>query len=271
MNRLSLNQITIKQWSLPEAVAGCVDAGIGHIALWRDKVAEVGIDGAARLVRESGLRVSSLCRGGFFTGMGPDGPTPDGVADTRSAIEEAAELAADVLVLVVGGVAERDLPRSRRRVADALELLVPVAAEHGVRLALEPLHPMQCADRSVLTTLAQALDLAAPYPAETVGVIVDEFHVWWDPAIEQSIADSAGRIAGFHVSDQLVPIPDPLLARGLPGDGPIDHRHLRSCVEAAGYTGPIEVEIFNADLWARPGRDALQDVIAAYRDHVATG
>ncbi len=268
MNRLSLNQITVNQWSLPEAVVGCAEAGIGWIAPWRNKVADVGLREAAKLINDHGLGVSSLCRGGMLTGMGPDGPTPDGVEDTCRAIEEAATLGADVLVLVVGGVAERDIRLSRRRVAEALERLVPVAADHGVRLGLEPLNPMQCADRSVLSTLAQALELAEPYPAETVGVIVDEFHVWWDPLIEQSIAKAAGRIAGFHVCDVLVPIPDPLLARALPGEGPVDHRHLRSCVEAAGYTGPIEVEIFNADLWNRPGSEVLNDVIASYREHV---
>lgn len=268
IDRLSLNQITIKQWSLPEVVKGCAEAGIGWIAPWRDKVAEVGLNDAVKLINDHGLRVSSLCRGGFFTGMGPDGPTPDGAEDTCRAIEEAAALGTDVLVLVVGGVAERNIRLSRRRVAEALERLVPVAADHGVRLGLEPLNPMQCADRSVLSTLAQALELAAPYPAETVGVVVDEFAIWWDPAIEQSIAEAAGRIVGFHVCDVLVPIPDPLLARALPGDGPVDHRHLRSCVEAAGYTGPIEVEIFNADLWAKPGKEALDDVVASYRSHV---
>jgi sugar phosphate isomerase/epimerase len=269
IDRLSLNQITARSWSLPEAVAGCAEAGVGWIGLWRDKVAEVGVAAAARLVRDHGLRVSSLCRGGFFTGMGPDGPTPDGVADTRIALDEAAELGTDVLVLVVGGVADRDLRGSRQRVADALDRLVPAALDRGVRLALEPLHPMQCAERSVLSTLRQALDLAAAYPPEAVGVVVDEFHVWWDPAVEDTIAAAAGRIASFQVCDELVPLPDTLLGRGLPGDGPIDHRHLRSCVEAAGYDGPIEVEVFNADLWARPGGEVLSDVIAAYRRHVA--
>jgi len=269
IDRLSLNQITARSWSLPEAVAGCAAAGVGWIGLWRDKVAEVGVDAAARLVRDHGLRVSSLCRGGFFTGMGPDGPTGDGVADTREAIDEAVALGTDVLVLVVGGVADRDLPGSRRRVAEALDRLVPVALDRGVRLALEPLHPVQCAQRSVLSTLHQAVELAARYPAEAVGVVVDEFHVWWDPAVEDSIAAAAGRIAGFQVCDELVPLPDPLLGRGLPGEGPVDHRHLRACVEAAGYDGPIEVEIFNADLWSRPGADVLADVIASYRAHVA--
>lgn len=269
MDRLSLNQITTRSWSLPEAVSGCARAGVGWIGLWRDKVAEVGVEAAARTVRDHGLRVSSLCRGGFFTGRGPDGPTDDGIADTRAALDEAAALGTDVLVLVVGGVADRNLPGSRRRVADALDQLVPVALDRGVRLALEPLHPVQCAERSVLSTLRQALDLAAPYPPEAVGVVVDEFHVWWDPTVEDSIAAAAGRIAGFQVCDELVPLPDTLLGRGLPGQGPIDHRHLRTCVEAAGYDGPIEVEIFNADLWARPGAEVLEEVIASYRTHVA--
>jgi sugar phosphate isomerase/epimerase len=270
MDRLSLNQITARAWSLPEAVAGCASAGVGWIGLWRDKVAEVGVATAARLVRDHGLRVSSLCRGGFFTGRGPDGPTGDGVADTAAAIDEARVLGTDVLVLVVGGVDGRDLAGSRRRVAEALDRLVPVALDRGVRLGLEPLHPVQCAQRSVLSTLRQALELAAPYPPEAVGVVVDEFHVWWDPDVEPAIAaaGAAGRIVAFQVCDELVPLPDPLLGRGLPGDGPIDHRRLRACVEAAGYDGPIEVEVFNAALWSRPGGDVLADVIAAYRDHV---
>ncbi|RZQ59701.1 sugar phosphate isomerase/epimerase family protein [Amycolatopsis suaedae] len=269
MDRLSLNQITTKSWSLPEAVRGCAESGVGWIALWRDKVAEVGVDEAARLVAEHGLRVSSLCRGGFFTGVQPDGSAVDGLAQTREAIDEAARLGAEVLVLVVGGVAGGDLAASRRAVADAVDALVPQALDRGVRLGLEPLHPMQCAERSVLSTVDQALTLAEPYPAEAVGVVVDEFHVWWDPRIEESIAKAAGRIAGFHVCDQLVPLTDTLLGRALPGDGPIDHRHLKACVDAAGYTGPIEVEVFNAELWSRPGGEVLAETIAAYRDHVA--
>jgi sugar phosphate isomerase/epimerase len=266
--RLSLNQITIRQWSLREAVTGCAAAGIGWIGLWRDKVAEVGVDEAARLVRDHGLRVSSLCRGGFFTGMGPDGPTGDGISDTLTAIDEAARLGAEALVLVVGGVVGHDLAGSRRRVAEALDRVVPAATDAGVRLGLEPLHPMQCADRSVLSTLRQALDLAAPYPSSVVGVVVDEFHVWWDPVVEESIAEARDRICGFHVSDQLVPLPHPLLGRALPGSGPIDHRHLRSCVDAAGYDGPIEVEVFNADLWERPGGEVLAEVVDSFRRYV---
>ncbi|MFE0026281.1 sugar phosphate isomerase/epimerase family protein [Amycolatopsis sp. NPDC059021] len=269
MDRLSLNQITTKSWTLPEAVAGCAAAGVGWIGLWRDKVAEVGACRAARLLKDYDVRVSSLCRGGFFTGIEPDGSEVDGLARTREAIDEAALLGADVLVLVVGGIGADGLAASRQRVADAVGELAPYAGERGIRLGLEPLHPMQCAERSVLSTVDQALAIAREHPHEQVGVIVDEFHVWWDPRIEESIAAAAGRIAGFHVCDQLVPLPDPLLGRALPGDGPIPHRRLRSCVDAAGYTGPIEVEVFNAELWRRPGADVLADVVTAYRDHVA--
>jgi sugar phosphate isomerase/epimerase len=269
MERLSFNQITARGWPFAEAVEGCAAAGLQWIGLWRDKVAEVGVATAARLVREHGLQVSSLCRGGFFTGMGPDGPTDDGIADTIAAIDEAAELGTDVLVLVVGGVADRDLPASRQRVADAVEQLVPVALDRGVRLGLEPLHPMQLTQRSVLSTLPQALAMAEPYPPEAVGVVVDEMHVWWDPTVDESIAQAAGRIVSFQVCDELVPMPDPLMCRTLPGQGPIDHRHLKRCVDATGYTGPIEVEIFNTDLWSRPGPQVLQEVIESYQQHVA--
>jgi sugar phosphate isomerase/epimerase len=268
MNRLSLNQITTKTWSVPEAVAGCAESGVEWIGLWRDKVAETGVAETAKLVKDHGLKVSSLCRGGFFTNVNPDGSFIDGLAETRTALDEAARLGADVLVLVVGGIANNDLTASRQQVADAVGTLAPLALERGVRLGLEPLHPMQCAERSVLSTVDQALAIAEEHPAEAVGVIIDEFHVWWDPRIEESIAEAAGRIAGFHVCDQLVPLTDTLMGRALPGDGPINHRHLRACVEAAGYDGPIEVEVFNTALWQRPGADVLADVITSYQTHV---
>jgi sugar phosphate isomerase/epimerase len=268
MNRLSLNQITTKTWSVPEAVAGCAESGVEWIGLWRDKVAETGVAETAKLVKDHGLKVSSLCRGGFFTNVNPDGSFVDGLAETTAALDEAAQLGADVLVLVVGGIANNDLTASRQQVADAVGTLAPLALERGVRLGLEPLHPMQCAERSVLSTVDQALTIAEEHPTEAVGVIIDEFHVWWDPRIEESIAKASGRIAGFHVCDQLVPLTDTLMGRALPGDGPINHRHLRACVEAAGYDGPIEVEVFNTALWQRPGAEVLAEVITSYQTHV---
>ncbi|HKS47734.1 MAG TPA: sugar phosphate isomerase/epimerase family protein [Amycolatopsis sp.] len=261
---LSLNQKTVDSWSLPEAVRGCVRAGIGSIGVWREPLHEVGVARGAELIAEAGLRVSSLCRGGFFT-------TADDLDDNRRAIDEAATLNADCLVLVVGGLppGSRDLAAARRRVAESIGELAPYARERSVRLSLEPMHPVYCADRGVLSTLRQALDLAEPFDPAVVGVVVDTFHVWWDPELEAQIARAAGRIAGFQVCDWITPLPaDTLLARGMMGDGHIDFRHIRALVEKAGYTGDIEVEIFNADLWRRDPDEVLSLMARRFAEHV---
>ncbi|WP_431934267.1 sugar phosphate isomerase/epimerase family protein [Micromonospora sp. RP3T] len=250
--KLSLNQRTTERWSVREAVDGCVRAGIPAIGLWREPVAEIGVPAAASLVADAGLRVSSLCRGGFLTAVG-GAARAEALADNRRAIDEAAGLGTDCLVLVVGGLppGSRDLAGARARVADALTELAPYAGERGVRLALEPLHPMYCADRAVLSTLGQALDLAEAFPVDQVGVVVDTFHVWWDPDVWRQIARAGARIASFQVCDFLTPLPaDVLLGRGMMGDGHIDFPPLRRAVAAAGYTGDTEVEIFNAEVWA---------------------
>jgi sugar phosphate isomerase/epimerase len=270
--RLSLNQRTTKSWSVPEAVDGCVRHGIEAIGLWREEVAEYGLAATAKRVADAGLRVSSLCRGGFLT-------ADSWLEDNQRAIDEAAELDAACLVLVVGGLpgmvpgrspgenVSRDLPAARRQIAEALEVLVPVAAQRGVRLALEPLHPMYCADRAVISTLKQALDLAAPYPSERVGVCVDTFHVWWDPEVYAEIGRAGHRIASFQLCDFLVPLPaDVLLARGMMGDGVIDFRPLYRAVADAGYTGDIEVEIFNADIWAADPDAVVTTMKSRYAD-----
>ncbi|MEU4818413.1 sugar phosphate isomerase/epimerase family protein [Micromonospora aurantiaca (nom. illeg.)] len=270
--RLSLNQRTTQRWSVAEAVDGCVRAGIPAIGLWREPVAEIGVPAAARLVANAGLRVSSLCRGGFLTAA-DDAGRVEALADNRRAIDEAAALDAACLVLVVGGLppGSRDLAGARQRVADALAELAPYARERGVRLALEPLHPMYCADRAVLSTLGQALDLAEAFPAEQVGVVVDTFHVWWDPDVWRQIARAGARIASFQVCDFLTPLPaDVLLGRGMMGDGHIDFPPLRRAVEAAGYTGDVEVEIFNAEVWATDPDRVLATMIARYVERVLT-
>ena len=268
--KLSLNQRTTQRWSVAQAVDGCVRAGIPAIGLWREPVAEIGVPAAARLVTDAGLRVSSLCRGGFLTAADEAGRA-EALADNRRAIDEAAELRAACLVLVVGGLphGSRDLPGARQRVADALAELAPYAGERGVRLALEPLHPMYCADRAVLSTLGQALDLAEAFPAEQVGVVVDTFHVWWDPDVWRQIARAGTRIASFQVCDFLTPLPaDVLLGRGMMGDGHIDFPPLRRAVQAAGYSGDVEVEIFNAEVWATDPDQVLATMIARYTDLV---
>ncbi|MGV9327798.1 sugar phosphate isomerase/epimerase family protein [Streptosporangium sandarakinum] len=273
MSRLSLNQWTTRRWSVAEAVEGCVRHGVGAIGLWRQDVAAQGLDETVKLVADAGLRVSSLCRGGFLTSG-----DREALDDNRRAIDEAATLGAACLVMVVGGLpgvtpgepspaVDRDLAGARERVAGALAALVPYAAERGVRLALEPLHPMYCADRAVLSTLGQALDLAEPYPAERVGVVVDTFHVWWDPQILAQIARAGERIASYQVCDHLHPLPaDVLLGRGVMGDGVIDFAPLTRAVAEAGYTGDIEVEIFNADVWAADPDEVLARVKARFAE-----
>ncbi len=253
-DRLSLNQATVKHLDLAQAVDLCVRHQIPAIGLWRDRVDEAGLRQAAASVRAAGLHVSSLCRGGFFTH--PDGAArASALADNRRAIAEAAELGADVLVLVSGGLPadSRDLPLARRMVTDAVADLVPTAQRLGVRLGIEPMHPMFCADRCVVSSLGDALDLALQFPAETVGVVVDTYHVWWDSALAVQIERARGRIASLQLCDWVVPLPaDSLLGRGHLGDGVIDFQPVVADVLSAGYTGFVEIEIFNQDVWDAP-------------------
>jgi len=195
VERLSLNQATVKHLDLGQAVALCVRHGIPAIGLWRDRVAEAGLPAAAAMVRAAGLHVSSLCRGGFFTHADRDARQA-ALADNRAAIVEAAELGADALVLVCGGLAGggRDLGLARRMVADAIGELVPDAQRLGVRLGIEALHPMFCADRCVISSLGEAVDLALTFPADAVGVVVDTYHVWWDARLASEIARAGTRI-----------------------------------------------------------------------------
>jgi len=268
--RLSLNQWTTRPWTMPEAIEGCARAGIPAMGVWREPLQAFGLPATAQRLRDAGLRVSSLCRGGFFTASEPSARR-DAMADNRRAIDEAAQLGAPCLALVVGGLppGDRDLPGARRRVLDALAELAPYAATAGIQLALEPLHPMYCADRAVISTLAQAIDLAESFPMGQVGVIVDTFHIWWDPDVFRQIARAAARIASFQVSDWLVPVPsDLLLARGLMGDGVIDFSPLCRAVTAAGYRGDVEVEIFNAALWSRPGDEIVAAVVQRFAEHI---
>jgi sugar phosphate isomerase/epimerase len=254
--RLSLNQMTTERWSLPEAVEGCARAGIPFIGVWRHKLAETGLQRGARLVRDAGIKVSSLCRGGMF----PAASAAERAArldENRRAVDEAAELGTEVLVLVCGPAPDRDIGGARRMVEEAVGQLVPYARQAGVRLGIEPLHPMFAADRSVIVTLDQALHIAGQHDPSDAGVVVDLYHVWWDPDLYNAIGRAKGRILGFHVNDWIVPTPDLLHGRGMMGDGVIELRRIRSAVEEAGYAGPIEVEIFNRDLWATPGDQVL--------------
>ncbi|GGO27395.1 sugar phosphate isomerase/epimerase family protein [Micromonospora parathelypteridis] len=264
LRRFSFNQATAQRWPLPDVVAGCVAAGVPGIGLWREPVAEHGLARSAKLVRDAGLAVTSLCRGGFFA-------ADDWRAENLRAIEEAATLGAPELVLVSGGLppGSRDIDGARRQVADAIGELAPHAAAAGVRLAIEPLHPMFAADRCVIATLGQALDIAELFDPTVVGVVVDAYHVWWDDTVYAQIERAGPRIAAFQVCDWVTPLPEGvLLGRALPGDGCIELRRLREAVDAAGYAGPIEVEVFSAEVWARPGAEVLDAAITGYLGHV---
>jgi sugar phosphate isomerase/epimerase len=254
LDRLSLNQATVKRLGLRDAVELCVRHEIPAIGLWRDRVAETGLAAAAAAVRAAGLRVSSLCRGGFFTAADPGGRR-EALADNLAAIAEAAELGTGTLVLVCGGLppGQRDLGLARRMIEDAIGALVPAALRAGVRLGIEALHPMFCADRCVISSLGEAVDLAVLFPADAVGVVVDTYHVWWDARLADEIARAGPRIVSFQVCDWVLPLPaDTLLGRGHLGDGCIDFASIAAAVAAAGYSGDVEVEIFNAEVWDAP-------------------
>ncbi|MER6688056.1 sugar phosphate isomerase/epimerase family protein [Streptomyces minutiscleroticus] len=263
--------MTVRQLSLPELVDACGELGVSNVALWREPVREYGVEAAAKLVRDAGLGVTTLCRGGFLTAVGP-AERAKALADNRAAVDEAAALGTDTLVLVSGGLpaGSKDLRGARERIADALAELGPYAEEHGVRLAIEPLHPMFASDRCVVSTLTQALDLAERFPAHQVGVTVDTYHVWWDDRAPAEIAraGAGGRIHIFQLADWVTPLPEGVLnGRGQIGDGAVDMREWQGYVEAAGYTGPIEVELFNDGLWARDGREVLAETARRFVAH----
>ena len=253
--RLSLNTATVRaQWSLAQAINGCARHGIRGVAPWRDKLAEMGLKRAAAAIRAHGLTVTGLCRGGFFTAEGWRD-------DNLRAIEEAHELGARCLVLVAGGLppGSRDLGLSREAIREGIAAILPEARKAGVPLAIEPLHPMQAADRACINTLEQALDLCDLF-GEGIGVAVDVYHVWWDPKLAQQIARAGkDRILAYHICDWLVPTRDTLNDRGMMGDGVIDLPRIRSWVEAAGYAGFHEVEIFSErDWWRRDPDEVLR-------------
>lgn len=267
LQRLSFNQITADPWSLEQAVHNCSRSGIQYIGVWRHKL-EGDAAKAAAMIRTEGLRVSSLCRGGWFSA-----PTAkerrERIADNRVAIEEAAILGAPVLVIVSGPANGQTLDDARATVLDGLMEVLPDAEKAGVILGIEPLHPMYAAERSVVVTLKQANDLVEQIGSPAAGVVVDAFHVWWDPEVMPQIERAHGKIAGFHVSDWPVPLPGILMGRTMMGNGVIELRRLRQAVDATGYNGPIEVEIFNDEIWKTADDGLLEQIQQRFLEHVA--
>jgi sugar phosphate isomerase/epimerase len=267
-SKASLNTATVKaQWDLKQCVEGCVRHGFAGISPWRDILQAAGVDEAAKLIRDSGLGVSGLCRGGMFTA-----PTKAGrraaLDDNRRAVDEAVAIGARCLVLVCGGLAggSRDLADARTQIEDGIGALLEYARPAGMPLAIEPLHPMYAADRACVNTMAQANDLCDAL-GEGTGIALDVYHVWWDPCLEAEIARAGKeRILAFHVCDWLVPTRALLTDRGMMGDGVIDIPQIRSWVEATGFDGLYEVEIFSQENWWQKDADA---VMATVKERVA--
>jgi sugar phosphate isomerase/epimerase len=267
---LSINTATVrKQWTLDQIIEGCARRGIRAISPWRDQVAAIGLDTTARLLRETGLVLSGYCRGGFFPASTAQG-LREALDDNRRAIDEAKTLNAPFIVLVVGalpgalaGKAEfKDIGLARSQVHDGIAATMEYARQVGMPLAIEPLHPMQAADRACVNTLEQALDLCDaidPSASGMLGVAVDAYHVWWDPKLASQIARAGvKRLLAWHVCDWLTPTRDLLSDRGMMGDGVIELRRIRGWMEEAGYAGFAEVEIFSEqDWWQRPGDEVL--------------
>jgi sugar phosphate isomerase/epimerase len=249
--RLSFNQATAERASLSDVIESCARHGVPGVSIWRHKLAELGVERAAKQLRDARLWVTSVCRGGMFPAL-TAAERAERIDDNRRAIDDAATLGAEVLVLVCGASADRDISAARAMVADGIAAIAPYAAERNVRLGIEPLHPAFAAERSCITTMREARLIAERFEPSNVGVVVDVYHVWWDPERAEEIARLGDRIAGYHVNDWLVPVKNVLMNRGMMGDGVIELRKIRGEIERAGYTGPIEVEIFNESIWERP-------------------
>lgn len=267
-DRLAINLATIrKQYPLAQALNACVRHKVSAVAPWRDQIANAGLETAAKLIRDSGLSITGLCRGGAFTAADAAGRAA-AIDDNRRAIDEAATIGAAHLVLVVGTLppGSRDIAGARQMVEDGLAAVLPYARERNMPLAIEPLHPMYCGDRACVSTLAQALDLCERL-GDGTGVVVDTYHTWWDPDAASQIARAGrmGAILAYHISDWLVPTTDLLNDRGMMGDGVIDFPRMRAMVDAAGYRGPQEVEIFSDRWWSRPGDEVLATCVERFR------
>jgi len=274
---LSINTATVrKQAPLDRIIEAAVARGIGLIDPWRDQVQAIGVDKVVRHIREAGVRLSGYCRGGFYTATNAK-EFAAALDDNRRAIDEAKALGSPCLVLVVGSLPGAlsgkpqsiDIMLARSQVRDGIAASLDYARSVGMPLAIEPLHPMQAADRACINTLEQALDLCDeldPSRTGALGVALDAYHVWWDPKVAAQIQRAgAGRLLAYHICDWLVPTRDLLNDRGMPGDGVIELKKLRGLVEAAGYQGAVEIEIFSEAWWSRPMEEVLDVCISRYK------
>jgi sugar phosphate isomerase/epimerase len=268
LSRLCIHSITLKPWNIEEAAKKFSAAGVKGITVWRDTLEGRNIKQTGKMLRDHDLTIVSLCRGGFFPAK-DSGKRKLAIDDNKKAINEAAELGTSMIVLVCGAEPAQPLEESRKQIRDGIAAILPEATAAGVRLAIEPLHPMYADTRSAINTLAQANDLAEALNSPLVGVAIDVYHLWWDPMLEKEIKRSGanGNLMAFHICDWKVPTSDLLLDRALMGEGCIDVKQVRSWVEAAGFTGFNEVEIFSTAYWKENQAEFLKKIIVAYQEH----
>lgn len=269
LSRLCVHTITTKPWKIEEAAHHFSKAGISGITVWRDTLQGRDIAKTGAMLRDQGLEVVSLCRGGFFPNVDATRRNAS-IDDNKKAIDEAAALGTNMVVLVCGADPKQSLDDSRKQIHDGIQALLPHAAASGVRLAIEPLHPMYADTRSAINTLTQANDMAEALNSPWVGVAVDVYHLWWDPMLEHEIkrCGKRGNLFAFHVCDWNVPTVDMLNDRGLMGEGCIPIRTIRGWVEEAGFHGFNEVEIFSQKFWKEDQSEFLKKIIAAYKESV---
>jgi sugar phosphate isomerase/epimerase len=268
LSGLCIHTITTKPWKIEEAAQHYAAAGVKGITVWRDALEGRNIRETGKMLREHDLSIVSLCRGGFFPHKDVSN-RKSAIDDNRKAIDEAAELGTKMLVLVCGADPSQSLEDSRKQIRDGIAAVVPVASSAGVKLTIEPLHPMYADTRSAVNTLAQANDMAEELNSPWVGVAVDVYHLWWDPMLEKEIkrCGESGNLMAFHICDWKTPTTDMLLDRGLMGEGCIPVKQIRAWVEDAGFTGFNEVEIFSNAYWKEDQSEFLSKIINAYKEH----
>ena len=266
LSQLCIHTITTKTWSIEEAAKNYSAGGVKGITVWRDALGNRNIKQTGQLLRDHGLNIVSLCRGGFFPNKEKEKRNL-AIEDNLKAIEEAYELGTSLIVLVCGADPSQSLKDSRKQIQEGIETILPQAKAAGIKLAIEPLHPMYADTRSAINTLAQANDMAEQINSSYVGVAVDVYHLWWDPALEQEIkrCGRTDHLFAFHICDWNSPTTDMLNDRGLMGDGCIPVNNIRSWVEATGFNGFYEVEIFSNKYWQQDQSQFLKKIITAYK------
>jgi sugar phosphate isomerase/epimerase len=271
MNRLCIHSVTTKPWSTEDCIAKYAKAGVGGLTLWRYNLDGRDPAKVGNQAREAGLEIVSLCRGGFFPGA-TAAERQKAIDDNRLCIEQAHALGAPLIVLVCGAVPGQSLVESRKQITEGIAAVLPDAEAAGVKLGIEPLHPMYADDRSAVNTMRQAHEICdVLHSPANLGIAADVYHIWWDPHLRQEIDLAAikRRLFAFHICDWKTPTTDLLNDRGLMGEGCINIREISDWVDAAGFTGYREVEIFSHRYWAMDQDEYLARIVAAYRQTYA--